>query len=69
MLGIGEVYECFASGELEDDDEVALLHAPAAEDFRALSEPLVNLRASFARAQREGVLTAAECDWPSIGST
>jgi len=61
MLGIGEVYRLFASGELEDDDEVAVVHAPAAEDFRPLSEPMVNLRATFTLAREQGVLTAAEC--------
>jgi hypothetical protein len=61
MLGIGEVYRLFASGELQDDDEVALIHASAAEDFRPLSEPMVNLRATFALAREEGVLTPAEC--------
>jgi hypothetical protein len=60
MLGVGEIYRLFASGELQDDDEVALVHAPEAEGFRALSEPLVNLRATFRLALDQGVLTPGD---------
>lgn len=48
MEGVGEVYRLYRSGALEDDDEVALLHAPAEFGYRPLSEPMVNLRASLA---------------------
>jgi hypothetical protein len=55
------VYRLFASGELEDDDEVALVHGPPAEDFRPMSDPMVNLRATFALACDDGVLNADQC--------
>jgi hypothetical protein len=61
MQGIGEVYRLFASGELQDDDEVALVHASAAENFRPMSEPMVNLRATFTLARDIGALTSDEC--------
>ncbi|HLZ26171.1 MAG TPA: TfuA-like protein [Chloroflexota bacterium] len=61
MLGVGEIYRQFASGELQDDDEVALVHASAAEDFRVISEPMVNLRATFTLARTAGALSADEC--------
>lgn len=45
MIGVGEIYAAYRDGVLEDDDEVALLHAPAELDFRALTVPMVNVRA------------------------
>src|SRR6185503_6037302 len=34
MVGIGEIYRMYASGELIDDDEVALAHAPADQQYK-----------------------------------
>jgi hypothetical protein len=51
MVGHGEVYKAFASGELVADDEVAVAHLPAAQGYRAISDALVNIRASLARAR------------------
>jgi hypothetical protein len=50
MVGIGRVFERFRDGDLEDDDEVAVVHAPAEQGYRPLSEALVNVRASIERA-------------------
>lgn len=47
MTGIGAVYEAYANGQLEDDSEVALLHAPRELGYAPLSEPLVNVRATL----------------------
>ena len=62
MHGVGEVFAAFRDGVLQDDDEVALLHGPAETGYLPLSEPMVNLRASFAAAAAAGVLTAAQAD-------
>jgi hypothetical protein len=62
MVGIGRIYEMYASGELNDDDEVALLHAAADADYRNLSSPMVNLRATFQKARAEGVIEADVCE-------
>lgn len=59
MTGIGEVYEAFATGLLEDDDEVALLHAPAEAGYACASEAMVNVRATVAAAREAGVIDAA----------
>jgi len=59
MEGFGAVFEGFASGSLSDDDEVAVLHAPAEQGYRPLSEALVNIRATLAEAERVGALSAA----------
>lgn len=60
MIGVGRIYELFASGELNDDDEVALSHGPAADGYRKLSEPMVNVRATLAAAHDAGVISDAE---------
>ncbi|XXF76537.1 TfuA-like protein [Myxococcaceae bacterium GXIMD 01537] len=56
MEGVGGVFEAFQRGELEDDDEVAVAHGPAETGYRALSEAMVNIRATLAAAQAQGVL-------------
>jgi hypothetical protein len=58
MEGVGAVYEAFRSGELEDDDEVAVVHGPAETGYRSVSEAMVNIRFTLARAQDAGVVTA-----------
>ena len=62
MRGVGKVYEDFRDGILQDDDEVALLHAPAALDYTPLTEAMVNMRATAARAVRDGVLQDQEAN-------
>ncbi len=57
MVGVGAVFEAFRSGELEDDDEVAVAHAAEEFAYRPLSEALVNVRATVASALENGVLT------------
>ncbi|HEX6508075.1 MAG TPA: TfuA-related McrA-glycine thioamidation protein [Chloroflexota bacterium] len=59
MVGVGEIYQQYASGELTDDDEVALIHTDADDDYRPLSEPMVNVRATVRRAVLEGVIDDA----------
>ncbi|RKG88415.1 TfuA-like protein [Corallococcus terminator] len=58
MEGVGRIAEAFLSGELEDDDEVAVTHASAEEDFRALSEAMVNIRATLEVAEKQGIVGA-----------
>jgi hypothetical protein len=56
MTGIGQIYEWYRDGVIEDDDEVALVHGPAEAGYLPLSEPMVNVRASCAAAVEAGVL-------------
>ncbi|WP_164015000.1 TfuA-like protein [Pyxidicoccus trucidator] len=56
MEGVGAIYEAFASGALEDDDEVAVVHAGAEDGYRPLSEAMVNIRATLLAAEHAGVL-------------
>ncbi|MGA5066352.1 TfuA-like protein [Streptomyces exfoliatus] len=54
MTGVGGVFERFASGELIDDDEVALLYHMEDGDYRHVSEPMVNIRATLESAAASG---------------
>jgi hypothetical protein len=56
MIGVGTIFEAFRDGQLEDDDEVAVLHADAEHGYRALSTPMVDIRATLAAAERDGIL-------------
>ncbi len=60
MVGIGEIYRMYKSGELESDDEVALVFDP--DSGLALSEPLINIRFTLKRAVSEGIIDAAVHD-------
>jgi len=62
MRGVGRVFEDFRDGVLQDDDEVALLHAPAELDYAPLTEAMVNMRATVARAVRDGVVGGQAAD-------
>ena len=57
MRGHGRVYQAFASGELEDDDEVAVAHATAEQGFRSLSLAMVSIRLRLADLCASGVLS------------
>jgi hypothetical protein len=59
MEGIGEIYRMYRRGRIDGDDEVAVLHTDAADGFRALSEPMVNMRHNLRRAVRLGILDPA----------
>ena len=56
MIGVGPIFEAYRDGLYTDDDEVALLHGPAELGYRAMSEPMVNIRATVARAIDDGVI-------------
>jgi len=56
MIGVGKIFSMYSNGEIEGDDEVALVFNPETND--PLSEPLVNIRAMLALAVEKGVLEA-----------
>ena len=60
MVGIGEIYRMYKSGELESDDEVALVFDPSSG--LALSEPLINIRFTLKRAKEEGIIDSVAYD-------
>lgn len=57
MVGIGKIYQAYRDEEIEDDDEVALLHGPVELDSPPLSVPMVNVRATLESAATSGVLS------------
>lgn len=54
MRGFGRVFEMYTTGELEDDDEVAVAHGTAEEDYRPYSEAMVNIRHGLLLARQAG---------------
>jgi hypothetical protein len=60
MIGIGEVFERYAFGGLEDDAAVAQIHAPAEFGYIAFSEAMVTIDATLERAETAGTVSAEE---------
>jgi hypothetical protein len=58
MVGIGEVHDAYASGDLDADDEVAVAHADRDDGYRPLSEAMVNIRATLRAACRQGAISS-----------
>jgi len=58
MIGVGEIYQAFASGDLDNDADVALTHADASAGYRPLSDAMVTIRAALRGAHAEGLLSA-----------
>lgn len=56
MDGIGKIYELYRCGEVEDDDEVTVLHQDAARGFQSQSDAMVNLRFTLHAAVADRVL-------------
>jgi len=57
MEGVGKVYQAFAAGHLEDDDEVAIIHAPGGYQYRPMSEAMVDVRATMSAAEAAGIVS------------
>ncbi len=58
MIGIGEVFRMYRDGEIESDDEVALMCDPLCH--AACSEALVNIRITLRHGIVTGVITKDE---------
>lgn len=58
MIGIGRIFDRYSKGEIEGDDEVALIFNP--ETLEPLSEPLVNMRLNLEEAAKRGLLEGRE---------
>ena len=56
MEGVGRIFEAYRDGVIEDDDEVAVRHGPAELGYLAVSEAMVNIRATLARAVADQVI-------------
>ena len=60
MIGIGYVYEQYATGKVASDDDVAVMLD--SESLEALSEPLINMDYVFTNAVNENIITQDEKD-------
>jgi hypothetical protein len=60
MQGVGKIFQWYKGGVIEADDEVAVLHGPAEVGYLAVSEPLVNIRATLAEAERQGKISSEQ---------
>lgn len=63
MMGFGKIFEAYASGiyapyedQFEDDDEVAVTHGPPETGYAAVSDAMVDLRETLARAHAAGAI-------------
>jgi hypothetical protein len=56
MIGIGEIYRRYATGDVTDDSDVAQLHAPEELNYLPLTEPWVNIEPTFRHMEAQGVL-------------
>jgi len=69
MRGVGKVFEAYRDGvwpgfddAFEDDDEVAVVHAPAELGAMPLSDAMVDLRDTLLAAESAGIVIRAERD-------
>jgi hypothetical protein len=67
MRGVGQIFAAYRDGRwpgdthpFEDDDEVAVIHAPPELGGSALSDAMVDLRATLAAAEAAGVIDASD---------
>jgi hypothetical protein len=60
MRGVGDIFRLHRDLVVTSDDEVAVIHCSAEEDYRPLSEPLVNIRIALREACAAGAITAEE---------
>ena len=66
MRGVGKIFEAYRTGVFEpyedevfeDEDEVAIVHAPVGVAYLAASEAMVNIRSTLAAAARAGIISA-----------
>ena len=57
MCGVGAIFEDFYNGVLEDDDEVTVLHGPQELGYPNISEAMVNIRATLAKALQQDIIS------------
>ncbi len=60
MTGIGQIFESFKDGTIEDDDEVAVAHHGYKLKYQAISLPFINIRASLKAALKNHLISPEE---------
>jgi hypothetical protein len=70
MIGVGRIFAAYRDGVLFDDDEVAVSHGPEELGYRAVTEAMVNIRATLDHAVARRVLDRRlACALTEIGKT
>src|SRR5262249_7342489 len=62
MSGHGTIFEWYRDKVIDGDDEVTLWHESEEQNFRPLSEPLVNIRYTLLQAVEDRYLTTEEAE-------
>ncbi|MEV1244106.1 TfuA-like protein [Nonomuraea sp. NPDC049750] len=62
MRGVGSVFRMYASGEVDGDDEVAVLHGPAERGYPADTVAMVNIRYGCQEGAKSGLVPAATAE-------
>jgi hypothetical protein len=62
MFGFGQVYQAYADGEVSDDDEVAVMHAPAELQWQPLTDAMIDIRHRVGAAKHHGLVTNIEAE-------
>ncbi len=60
MIGVGKVYEAYKNGDIESDDDVAVVFNP--ETMEQLSDSLVSIKHNFHKAYDKGLISQKELE-------
>lgn len=58
MVGVGKIFDWYAAGTIEDDDEVAVAHASAEDGFLPTSTAMVDIRATLEKAEAQHIISS-----------
>jgi len=56
MIGIGKIYQDYKEGRINQDDEVAVLHHQHQSNYKAVTDAMVNIRATLAHALEQEII-------------
>lgn len=62
MHGVGRIFEAYRDGQLDGDDEVAMLHAGPDDDYRPVTVASVEVRHGLRRLRARGHVRAEDAD-------
>ena len=62
MVGVGTVVQWYRDGVIDADDEVAVVHRDASQEYQQVSRALVDLRASMAEAIDRGLIAESSAE-------
>lgn len=58
MIGVGDVFQAFLTNQLNDDDEVAVLHQGVDQHLKPINDAMVNIRVTLEAAYQQQVVDA-----------